>query len=157
MLTALGSLVVMPQHVKMLKDNKIGTILLCAVDDFIVRARGPGVDPATKELVTDCPVDWGFLVFCRVKLAADPGWTWSTAITQGAPVPMNHCGTAAKAGYEDEARSAGKVSIGSVIGDDFKAKGEGKDWDDRDWQGRLIGKSWYDILGDALGKIRIPL
>ncbi|KAH6614684.1 hypothetical protein B0J18DRAFT_452219 [Chaetomium sp. MPI-SDFR-AT-0129] len=155
--TALGPLLVHEGNVKMLKDNKIGTILVCAVDDFIVRLNGKGMDPATRELVKEVPADWGYLTFCRVKLAADPGWTWTSGITQGAPVPLNHCSTAMKGGWVDDSKTVGKLSIGSVIGDDFKAKGEGRGWDDRDWQGKLIGKSWYDILEDALGKIRIPL
>ncbi|EAQ92093.1 predicted protein [Chaetomium globosum CBS 148.51] len=153
-LTALGNLLVMPQHVKFLKDNKIGSSVVGAVEDFIVRARGAGVDPATKELVTNCPVDWGFVVFCRVRLAADPAFRWSTAVTQGAPVPMNHCITAGRAGYEDEKKTFCKVTIGKVIGE--TGPENEKSWDEADWQAGLIGKSWYAMLGDALNKVRIP-
>ncbi|KAH6649524.1 hypothetical protein F5144DRAFT_635132 [Chaetomium tenue] len=153
-LTALGNLVMMPQHVKFLKDNKVGSIVIGAVEDFIVRAGGSGVDPATKKLVTNCPIDWGFVVFCRVRLASDPAFRWSTAVTQGAPVPMNHCGTAARAGFEDEKKTFGKVSIGKVIGE--TGLEDEKGWDEADWQAGLIGKSWYTMLGDAANKVRIP-
>lgn len=153
--SALGTLFVMPMYVRFLKEKKIGTVIVGAVENFIVRPRAAaGVDPATKELVTNCPVDWGFVAFCRVRLAADPAFKWTTAVTQGAPVPLNHIFTAATAGFENEQKTFGKVSIGKVIGE--KGLKNEKGWDEADWQVRLIGKSWYDMLLDALAKVRIP-
>ncbi|GAB1310593.1 hypothetical protein MFIFM68171_00803 [Madurella fahalii] len=153
------------EHQVFLRERRIGTVLVGAVENFIVRYRPPYLRqaaPAAYEADT-LPVDYGLLVLCRVTAAAGPrahavlgedAWEWSSAVSRGVTVPREYWLAAETHGFEDagegQTRTHGKVTVGEVLAANVP------ELDKANWHERLAGVSRYQLLRDAMEKVHIP-
>ncbi|KAK3300570.1 uncharacterized protein B0H64DRAFT_18881 [Chaetomium fimeti] len=145
-LGAVSALQVDPAHREALLKVRPGTVIVGAVENFVRRERG-----ADGVVV---PVDYGVVVMCRMSLASrEPGpWEWRVGVSQGVTVPVEYWRAAEAFGFEDEAGTHGKVTVGEVI----EANVEGVD--SGNWFESLTAArvSRYDLLRGAMEGMEVP-
>ncbi|KAL2132606.1 hypothetical protein VTI74DRAFT_3596 [Chaetomium olivicolor] len=128
-----------------------GTVLVGAVENFICR-RQHRPDESTVQ-----PVDYGFVVFCRVSLAGPEAgkWEWRTAVSSGVTLPVEYWREAEGYGFEDgdedvKGRKYGKVTVGEVLAANVPGV------DKADWHLLLAGRSRYELLREAMERAEVP-
>lgn len=121
------------RHPEVLKINKVGTVLVGAIENFIQRA-GNG-KPA---------VDYGIVVIYNATRSKTVG-----SISRGVTVPQEFLEEAEAKGFDDEARKSGKVTVGEVLARNF-------DIDAANWHEVVCGISRYALLTEALDGMKIP-
>ncbi|KAK4232728.1 hypothetical protein C8A03DRAFT_48469 [Achaetomium macrosporum] len=131
---------------KLLEEHGIGTLMVGAVENFIMRP---------KMGQTAVPVDYGIIVLCRIPLAGSTNskaWEWEVGISQGVKAPVEYWKFAESFGFDDgdAARNKGKVTVGKVLAANVPGL------DHRDWHKVLADKSRYDILTEAMQKMPVP-
>ncbi|KAL2271337.1 hypothetical protein VTJ83DRAFT_708 [Remersonia thermophila] len=139
------------EEVKKLREGRVGTVVVGAVENFIERKASYTVKHGAKKIG---PVDYGVLIFCRISLV--PSCPEKERVSWGEPgasggvtVPVDFMEWAMRFGFEDDDRKHGKVTVGEVI-----AANTGID--KADWHKPLAGTSRYDLLSEAMGKMRVP-
>ncbi|KAL2125012.1 hypothetical protein VTJ04DRAFT_1377 [Mycothermus thermophilus] len=134
-----------------LRERAIGTVIVGAVENFIYRhASWTDKDGQTVH----GPADYGVLVFCRISLV--PGRAdverirWSQlGVSRGVTVPADFMNFARTLGFDDEEELHGKVTVGEVI-----AANTGID--KANWHLPLAGASRYELLKEAMEKMKVP-
>ncbi|KAL2199413.1 hypothetical protein P885DRAFT_58795 [Corynascus similis CBS 632.67] len=127
----------------------VGTLLLCVIENFIAREPVDGTGTKDGEDVKLVPVDYGFIVLCRISLL-DGTWTWEVGISRGTTLPREYWQAAEKFGFEDgEARTYGKVTVGELLQANIGL-------DKADWNKPLAGVSRYELLEEALRNMKVP-
>ncbi|KAL1843475.1 hypothetical protein VTJ49DRAFT_1346 [Mycothermus thermophilus] len=140
------------EEVKKLRDRRVGTVVVGAVENFIEREAS--YYTAKDGQKKSGPVDYGVLIFCRVSLSPScpdkERVCWgSPGVSGGVTVPLDFMEWAMKFGFEDEGKRHGKVTVGEVI-----AANTGID--KADWHEPLAGTSRYDLLKEAMGRMEVP-
>ncbi|KAH6853960.1 hypothetical protein B0I37DRAFT_19465 [Chaetomium sp. MPI-CAGE-AT-0009] len=139
-------------HRAALVEGRVGTVIVGAVENFIVR---PGVEVGSScEEEGEVPVDYGVVVLCRISVGGEGEevvpWEWRVGVSRGVTVPVEYWRAAEGFGFEDEARTHGKVTVGEVIAANVAGV------DKADWFKPLTGVSRYDLLGDAMKEMEVP-
>ncbi|KAH8719557.1 hypothetical protein GQ44DRAFT_712238 [Phaeosphaeriaceae sp. PMI808] len=122
------------QNEEMLKADRIGTVLIGAIENFIQRSSDGG-----------SAVDYGIVVMYNATTKKMVG-----TISRGVTVPQRFLEQAQTEGYEDEERKSGKVTVGEVLAEIFGV-------DKGNWHEIIVGVSRYTLLEEAIQSLEIPL
>ncbi|KAG7292867.1 hypothetical protein NEMBOFW57_002912 [Staphylotrichum longicolle] len=152
------------KHGDVLARERIGTVVVGAVENFLLRETGKegGKDGEPRAVV----VDYGVIVLCRISLVAggsaggdgdgdgDKGslkWEWRTGVSKGVTAPVEYWRWAEEQyGFEDEARMYGKKTVGKVLAEHIDGL------DDANWHEALAGVSRYDLLEETMAGMEVP-
>lgn len=153
------------EHQAFLQERRIGTVLVGAVENFIARPSRPGREAPAGDKRDSVPVDYGFLVLCRVTAAPGPRadgatgeneceWEWRSAVSRGTTVPVEYWRAAEMHGFEDaepgQTGTHGKVTVGEVLAANVPGL------DKANWNEPLAHVSRYELLQEAMKKMQIP-
>ncbi|KAK3987793.1 hypothetical protein QBC44DRAFT_294548 [Cladorrhinum sp. PSN332] len=146
-----------PDHLSLLTKHQIGTVIIGAVENFIIRNYSSNSNGEEKKAVP-APVDFGY-----VALYNATSGKLETGISRGVRVPVEYLKEAESYGFEDEEdededgdgdgeRKKGKVTVGEALAANIEGL------DKADWHKVLsVGKvSRYDLLKEALDGLEVP-
>jgi non-canonical (house-cleaning) NTP pyrophosphatase len=117
---------------KLLQDKCIGTVMISAIENSINRKEDPAVD-------------YGTVIFYNATLNKT-----AATLSHGVTVPQVFLDMAQARGFDDDEEKCGKVTAGTVMEEVFGV-------DSRNWHEVVCGRSRYDILGEAVERLDVPL
>jgi hypothetical protein len=137
--------------------EEIGSVLVGSVENYIARPGGAVWGHGGEE-EGEKPVDYGVVVFARVGVNHDVaaatatagGWEWMVGVSRGVTVPREYWRRAEEYGFDDAEKRHGKMTVGEVLAANVPGL------DKADWHKVLAEKSRYDLLKEAMGKVKIP-
>ncbi|KAK4139471.1 uncharacterized protein C8A04DRAFT_33027 [Dichotomopilus funicola] len=130
---ALQALATSPENQAVFTKERIGTVIAASIENYIQAAGVPRA------------VDYGVVMVHN----ATTGQT-VTGISRGVTVPQAFVARARLDGFEDEDRSHGKVTVGSILAAGVSGL------DKADWHAVLAGTSRYDLLKETIDALAIP-
>lgn len=130
----LNAILYLDQHPDLLEKNKVGTVLVGAIENYIQRSAtgGPAIDHAAV------------VMFNATKQ------TVVGLVGKGVTVPIDALKEAERFGFDDEERRSGKVTVGEVLANEFGI-------DKADWNKVVTGVSRYKLIEEVLGELNVEI